>query len=66
MGPERQGPAGRTKLFDAATLKSLYPTHDAFVKTFAAAAEALEKQGYLLKPEADAARKAAQGSQIGR
>jgi Alpha/beta hydrolase domain len=57
---------GRTKLFDEATLKSLYPNHDAFVKAFTAAADALEKQGYLLEPEADAARKAAQDSQIGR
>jgi hypothetical protein len=57
---------GRTKLFDEATLKSLYPTHEAFVKTFTAAADALERQGYLLKPEADAARKAAQESKIGR
>jgi hypothetical protein len=57
---------GRTKLFDAATLRSLYPTHDTFVKTFTAAADALEQQGYLLTPEADAVRKAAQASQIGR
>jgi hypothetical protein len=57
---------GRTKLFDEATLKSLYPNHDEFVKAFTAAADALETQGYLLEPEADAARKAAQDSQIGR
>lgn len=57
---------GRTKLFDKATLKALYPTHEAFVKTFSAAADALERQRYLLKPEADAARKAAQESKIGR
>jgi hypothetical protein len=57
---------GRTRLFDEATLKSLYPTHEAFVKTFTAAADALERQGYVLKPEADAARRAAQESKIGR
>jgi hypothetical protein len=57
---------GRTKLFDAATLKSLYPTHDAFVKRYSAAVDALVRQGYLLKPEAEAARKAAAESRIGR
>lgn len=57
---------GRTKLFDAATVKSLYPTHDAFVKQYSAAVDALVKQGYLLKPEADAARKAAQDAKVGR
>jgi hypothetical protein len=57
---------GRTRLFDAATLASLYPTHDAFVKKYTAAADALERQGYFLKPEADAARKAASDSHVGR
>src|SRR5471030_2903749 len=49
----------RTKLFDAATMRSLYPTRDAFIKPFSAAVNALVKAGYLLQPEADAARKAA-------
>jgi hypothetical protein len=57
---------GRTRLFDEATLKSLYPAHDAFVKKYAAATDALERQGFFLKPEADAARKAAQDSNVGR
>jgi len=57
---------GRTKLFDAATLRSLYPTQDAFMKPFSAAVNALVKQGYLLQPEADAARKAAAQSHVGR
>jgi hypothetical protein len=56
---------GRTRLFDAATLAALYPTHDAFVKKYTAAADALVKQGYFLKPEGDAARKAAAESKIG-
>src|SRR6185369_2860590 len=43
---------GRTKLFDAATLKSLYPTHDAFARKFATAADALVKDGYWLAAEA--------------
>ena len=57
---------GRTRLFDDATLKSLYPTHEAFVTKFAAAAAALERQGYWLKAETDAARQAAGASKIGR
>jgi hypothetical protein len=57
---------GRTKLFDAATVKSLYPTHDAFVKPFDAAVDALVKDGYWLAAEGDAAKKAAQESSIGR
>jgi Alpha/beta hydrolase domain len=57
---------GRTKPFDDAALRALYPTHDLFVKKFTDAATALEKQGYFLKPEADAARKAAQDSRVGR
>jgi len=57
---------GRTRLFDDATLKSLYPTHEAFVTKFAAAAAALERQGYWLEAEADAARQAAAASNVGR
>jgi hypothetical protein len=57
---------GRTKLLDAATLKARYPTHDVFVKAFGTAVDALATQGYLLKPEADAARKAAADSNVGR
>jgi hypothetical protein len=47
-------------------LKSLYPTHQAFVDRFNKAVDALEKSGYLLKPEADQARRAASDSHIGR
>jgi hypothetical protein len=57
---------GHTVPFDAATLKSLYPSHDAFVERFSRAADALERDGYFLKPEADAARTAAAASGIGR
>jgi hypothetical protein len=57
---------GRTRLFDEATVRSLYPTHDAFVKKYSAAVDALATQGYLLKPEADAARNAARDSKVGR
>jgi len=56
---------GHTVAFDAATLKSLYPTHQAFVDRFTKATDALEQAGYLLKPEADQARQAARSSHIG-
>ena len=57
---------GRTRPFDDATLKTLYPSHAAFVQAFTKAADALEHDGYLLKPEADAARAAAADSRVGR
>jgi hypothetical protein len=57
---------GNTQPFDAATLRSLYPTHEAFVSRFVAAVDALERDGYLLAPEAEAAREAARASGIGR
>jgi hypothetical protein len=57
---------GRTVPFDKAKLASLYPSHDAFVKRFTAAVDALEKSGYLLQPEAEEARQAARASSIAR
>ena len=57
---------GHTLAFEAARLKSLYPTHQAFVDRFTNAVDRLEKSGYLLKPEADQARQAARESRIGR
>ena len=56
---------GRTRLFDAATLASLYPTHEQFVKKYGAAVDALVSPGYILKLEADSARDAAARSSIG-
>ena len=58
---------GRTRPFDAATLKSLYPTHDAFVKTFGDRRRRAG-QGRLLarRRGAPSAKKAAQESAIGR
>jgi hypothetical protein len=52
-------------MLDPSALTTLYPTHDAFVRKFTAAADALERDGYWLKPEADAARQAARQSRIG-
>lgn len=57
---------GHTVPLSAETLKSLYPSHDAFVKRFTAAADALVRDGYWLKPEADEAKRAAEQSHIGR
>ena len=57
---------GRTQTFDAATLVSLYSSHDAFVKKFNAAADALVRDGYWLKPEADQAKAVAVQSHIGQ
>jgi len=50
----------------ADTLESLYPSHDAFVTRFAAAADALVRDLYWLKPEADEAKRAAEQSHVGR
>jgi hypothetical protein len=57
---------GRTSPFDSAKLKTLYPTHDAFVRQFNSAVDAIVREGYWLKPEGDAARAAAAASGIGR
>ena len=57
---------GHTIPFDPARLASLYPSHQAFVSQFTKAVDALERAGYLLKPEADQARQAARESHIGR
>ena len=45
---------------------SLYPSHQVFVDRFTKAVDALERDGYLLEPEADEAGKAARDSHIGR
>jgi hypothetical protein len=57
---------GRTRPFDEATLRMLYPSQEAYVNAFGRAADLLVKQGYWLKAEADAARQAARDSAIGR
>ncbi len=56
---------GHTVPFDAPTLGSLYPTHVAYVQKFTAAADALVRDGYWMKPEGEQARKAAEQSRIG-
>jgi hypothetical protein len=57
---------GHTVMFDRPALSSLYPAHEVFVRKFSAAVEALEREGYWLKPEASQARTAAEQSRIGR
>jgi hypothetical protein len=44
---------GSYEPFDAATLASLYPTHDAYVAAVRKVTEDNLKAGYILKPEAD-------------
>jgi len=56
---------GNTLPFDAEKLRSQYPTHRVFVDRFVAAVDELERQGYLLGPEAADAREAAMESGIG-
>ncbi len=57
---------GHTIPFDAARLQSLYPTNQAFAERFTRAVDALERDGYLLEPEADEARRAASAAGIVR
>jgi alpha/beta hydrolase family protein len=56
---------GTTQIFDAPALAGLYPTHDAFVKKFSAAADSLVRAGYWLRPEANQAKAAADRAAIG-
>jgi hypothetical protein len=57
---------GTTVPFERDKLAELYPTHEAFVRAFDKAVDAIERDGFWLKPEADAARKAAAESHIGK
>jgi Alpha/beta hydrolase domain len=57
---------GTTEPFDESTLAALYPTHDAFVKKFNAAADSLVSSGYWLRREAEEAKTAAGRSSIGQ
>lgn len=57
---------GNTMAFDRARLAALYPSHAAFVEPFTKAVDVLERAGFLLKPEAELARKAARDSGIGK
>jgi hypothetical protein len=56
---------GTTVPFDAATLATLYPTHDAYVSAVGKASRAAVKAGYLLRPDALAIRESADASSVG-
>ena len=56
---------GSTRLFDASKLKTLYPTHAAYVNAVAASADLAVTQGFLLPPDAALIKKAAQQSTVG-
>jgi hypothetical protein len=50
---------------DKPTLMSPHPTHQTFVERFIRAVDAILREGFWLKPEADRARQSAEQSQIG-
>ncbi len=56
---------GTTTLFDNTRLKTLYPTHMSYVNAVTASADAAVAQGFLLTPDADLIKKAAQASTVG-
>ncbi|MEQ1898248.1 MAG: alpha/beta hydrolase domain-containing protein [Vicinamibacterales bacterium] len=56
---------GHTVPFDAAALKALYPSREAFADPFTRAVRSLEADGYWLKPDAEAALRALGASRIG-
>lgn len=56
---------GSTRLFDASKLKTLYPTHAAYVNAVASSADQAVSQGFLLPADAALIKKAAQQSTVG-
>jgi len=56
---------GTTVPFDAATLASLYPSHDAYVSAFDDAAKRARRAGFLLKPDVELMERVAASSSIG-
>jgi alpha/beta hydrolase family protein len=57
---------GSHESFDAATLSSLYPTHDRYVRAVRQATEQNLKAGYILKADADQTIAQAERADIGR
>lgn len=57
---------GSTTAFDDATLAALYPTHADYVAAVDDAVDRLERAGFILPADAEEARRAAAGSDIGR
>jgi hypothetical protein len=69
-GAPQVGPAicalfGGTAPFDAATLASLYPTHDAYVAAFNDATDQAVAVGFVLAPDAELMKAAAAQSDVG-
>ena len=56
---------GTTVPFDAATLQSLYPTHDKYVRAISRATKRAVRRGFLLPVDADAIVAAAEASGVG-
>lgn len=56
---------GSTVAFDAARLAELYPDHDTYVSAYNEAVDRAFEAGFILEPEAEAAKAAAQASTIG-
>ncbi len=56
---------GTTSLFNATQLKTLYPTHTAYVNAVNASADAAVVKGFLLSQDADLIKKSAQNSTVG-
>lgn len=56
---------GTTSLFNATQLKTLYPTHTAYINAVNASADAAAAQGFLLPPDVALIKKAAQNSTVG-
>ena len=52
--------------FDAATLASVYPNHDAYVSAFDAATKRARRAGFVLKPDAELMEGVAASSAIGK
>jgi Alpha/beta hydrolase domain len=65
VGPVICALFGSTTPFDAATVASLYPTHDAYVSAFNEATERAVAAGFVLAPDAELMKAAAAQSEIG-
>ncbi len=56
---------GTTVPFDAGTLASLYPSHEAYVKAIVRAARKAAKAGFVTRIDTTAIKAAAAGSDVG-
>lgn len=56
---------GTTKLFDEATLSTLYRDHEAYVDAVSASVDDAVEKGFLLQPDGELIKASAQQSEIG-